>query len=188
MASSTSFSRFFISFFFAVVVLVFLVHVSFLTSTASGDEYQYQHLHLHLHERNLGAPNGTMVYAVELRREAPYGNGFGNIIVFDNVLRETAEPASPAIGMEQGFGVGSSLAQNSGLTMLELVFTAGRYGRSSLSVFGTLRSTEGASERAIVGGSGEFRLARGYVLSRVGGGTNETLIWELDAYILRHHN
>ncbi|KAG6495217.1 hypothetical protein ZIOFF_043010 [Zingiber officinale] len=76
-----------------------------------------------------------MVYAVELRREAPYGNGFGNIIVFDNVLRETAEPASPAIGMEQGFGVGSSLAQNSGLTMLELVFTAGRYGRSSLSVF-----------------------------------------------------
>ncbi|XP_074566982.1 dirigent protein 2-like [Curcuma longa] len=182
MASSpsSSCSCFFFFFFF-----VFLIHATFLTSIASGDDYQY--LHLYLHERNLGAPNGTMVYAVELRRDTPYGNGFGNIIVFDNVLRETADPASLAIGREQGFGVGSSLAQNSGLTMLELVFTAGRYNGSSLSLFGTIRSTGGASERGIVGGSGRFRLARGYVLSRVVGGTNETLIWELDAYILRHH-
>lgn len=179
MASSPS------SFFFFLVV-VFLVHASFLTSSASGDEYQ--HLHLYLHERNLGAPNGTMVYAEEIRRDAPNGNGFGNTIVFDNVMRETADPASPAIGREQGFGVGSSLAQDSGLTMLELVFTAGRYGGSSLTVFGIIRSTGGASERWIVGGNGRFRLARGYVLARVVGGTNETLIWELDAYILRHHH
>lgn len=83
-----------------------------------------KHIRFYIHEKNLGTANDPRWSSTRARGAAV---GSGNIIVFDNVIREGADPASQAIGREQGVGVGSSLAQDSGLTVLEQVFTAGRY-------------------------------------------------------------
>ncbi|KAG6539265.1 hypothetical protein ZIOFF_004427 [Zingiber officinale] len=143
------------------------------------------HLRFYNHERILGSgPDATVVYAVE-RTSSTSGAGFGNVIVYDNLLRAGVEPDSPIIGRNQGMGVGSSLAENSGLTNFQLVFTAGKYNGSSLSLQGLFPVAPLGTvfERTITGGTGKFRLARGYLLTTEVHATNTTLTGQLDAYI-----
>ncbi|XP_042420974.1 dirigent protein 22-like [Zingiber officinale] len=155
-------------------------------ATASHHHHtRYMHLRFYNHERILGSgPNATVVYAVE-RTISSTGAGFGNIIVYDNLLRAGVETDSPIIGRNQGMGVGSSLAQNSGLTNFQLVFTAGEYKGSSLALQGLFPVAPLGTvfERAITGGTGKFRLARGYLLTVEVRSTNTTLTGQLDAYI-----
>ncbi|KAG6534962.1 hypothetical protein ZIOFF_008876 [Zingiber officinale] len=111
----------------------FLLLALFATTTASPNPNGYMHLRFYNHERILGSgPDATVVYAVE-RTSSTSGAGFGNVIVYDNLLRAGVEPDSPIIGRNQGMGVGPSLAENSGLTNFQLVFTAGKYNGSSLA-------------------------------------------------------
>jgi Dirigent-like protein len=68
------------------------------------------------------------------------------------------------------------------LTMINFVFTDGPYNGSTLAIFG--RAVLGTVfERAIVGGTGEFRMARGYTLGKQLPSQQGSLIIELDAYI-----
>ncbi|XP_042404045.1 dirigent protein 22-like [Zingiber officinale] len=166
----------------------FLLLFAFLAAAAvaaAASPDGYMHLRFYNHERILGSgPNATVVYAVE-RRGSTSGAGFGNIIVYDNLLRLGVETDSPIIGRNQGMGVGSSLAENSGLTNCQLVFTAGKYNGSSLAVQGLfpVAPLETVFERAITGGTGRFRLARGYLLTTEVRSTSTTLTGQLDAYI-----
>ncbi|XP_042400819.1 dirigent protein 22-like [Zingiber officinale] len=177
MASSPSFSSSFL--------LLFTILAAAAAATIAARPDGYMHLRFYNHERILGSgPNATVVYAVE-RRGSTSGAGFGNIIVYDNLLRLGVETDSPIIGRNQGMGVGSSLAENSGLTNCQLVFTAGKYNGSSLAVQGLfpVAPLETVFERAITGGTGRFRLARGYLLTTEVRSTSTTLTGQLDAYI-----
>ncbi|XP_042404594.1 dirigent protein 2-like [Zingiber officinale] len=179
MASSLSYSSSF------VVVVVFLLLFFTSLCTAQSGTDGYLHLRFYNHERVLGSgPNATVVYAVE-RRGSTSGAGFGNLIVYDNLLRQGVEPDSPIVGRNQGMGVGSSVAENSGLTILQLVFTAGEYNGSSIAVQGLfpVAPLQTLFERAITGGTGRFRNARGYLWTREVRSTNTTLTGRLDAYI-----
>ncbi|XP_074560027.1 dirigent protein 22-like [Curcuma longa] len=175
MASSASSS--------SVLLLLFALFAA--AAIASPNSNGYMHLRFYNHERILGSgPYATVVYAVE-RTSSSSGAGFGNIIVYDNLLRTGVQPDSPIIGRNQGMGVGSSLAENSGLTNFQLVFTAGEYNGSSLALQGLFPVAPLGTvfERAITGGTGKFRLARGYLLTTEVHSTNTTLTGQLDAYI-----
>ncbi|XP_074569006.1 dirigent protein 2-like [Curcuma longa] len=175
MASSPSSSS------FLLLLLAFLA-----ASAAAASLDGYIHLRFYNHERVLGSgPDATVVYAVERRRGSTAGAGFGNIIIYDNLLRAGVEPDSPIIGRNQGMGVGSSMAENSGLTNFQLVFTAGEYNGSSLALQGLFPVAPLGTvfERAITGGTGRFRLVRGYLLTTEVRSTNTTLTGQLDAYI-----
>ncbi|XP_042400202.1 dirigent protein 22-like [Zingiber officinale] len=144
---------------------------------------RFLHLNFYLHEINPGVPNSTMIFVVNEHRSS----GFGSVLIFDNVFRVGVQPDSPLLGREQGLGVGSNLQVYSGITALEFIFTTGRYNGSSFAVFGTV--TGGAiSDRTIIGGTGRFRMARGYILGRVAATTNTTTTWEMNAYIAAHRS
>ncbi|XP_074581385.1 dirigent protein 2-like [Curcuma longa] len=183
MAAPSASSNFFfllLLFFFAL-----LASVDHASSSSSIIPDVYLHLRFYNHERVLGSgPDATVVYAVE-RRSSTSGAGFGNVIVYDNLLRESVDPDSPIIGRNQGMGVGSSTTEDSGLTIFQLVFTAGEYDGSSLAVQGVFPVAPLGTlfERAITGGTGRFRSARGYLLTREVRSTNTTLTGQLDAYI-----
>ncbi|WOL04485.1 hypothetical protein Cni_G13206 [Canna indica] len=142
-----------------------------------GDE-KLTHLHFYFHEIDAG-PNSTVVMSVDLHKN---GTTFGNIGIFDNTLRTGPEPSSALIGRAQGIGVHSALDDKTGLTTINLVFTAGEYKDSSLALLGLFKVT-GESDRSIVGGSGRFRLARGYALSKLVNSTTTTLVVEFDVYV-----
>lgn len=141
------------------------------------------HLHFFLHEIfAAGDPGATSVAAAG--GDDP--SAFGYVGVYDDVLREGPQAGSASIGRAQGFNAeASSLAGHVAfLTIFSLVFTGGELNGSSLAVAG--RSViEGAaeSERSIVGGTGIFRSATGYVMSRPLTAAAGRLLLEFDVYI-----
>ena len=74
------------------------------------------------------------------------------------------------------------------LSSVTLVFTAGEYAGSTLSVQGPVLGFAGTIERAVVGGTGRFRLARGYMLFKmVSKPMPETDVNEVHLFVLMHH-
>uniref|UniRef100_A0A0E0M7E2 Dirigent protein n=1 Tax=Oryza punctata TaxID=4537 RepID=A0A0E0M7E2_ORYPU len=140
------------------------------------------HLHFFFHEVFTAGPNGTTATVAAPARSG--GSFFGFVGVVDDMLREGADPASRLVGRAQGVTAGTSLADGAITTMLNLVFTEGPYAGSTLQVFG--RALLGTvMERPVVGGTGKFRMARGYTLSRRVNSSDpdNLLVIEYDAYV-----
>ncbi|WVZ49661.1 hypothetical protein U9M48_000998 [Paspalum notatum var. saurae] len=95
-------------------------------------------------------------------------SSFGAIGVVDDEIRAGPNRSSPLLGRYQGVFFGTSLELGKGyLSSISLVFTAGEYAGSTLSVEGPILGFTGTIERAVVGGTGKFRLARGYMLFKM---------------------
>ncbi|XP_074562824.1 dirigent protein 2-like [Curcuma longa] len=144
-------------------------------------QHHSTHLHFYALERFFGSPNPTVAFSVNLHPESPM-EGFGNLGVFDDIILAGLDPNSPVIGRLQGSTANTDLTGHSLTTIINLVFTAGEYNGSSLMVLGR-NQVGGLSDRSITGGTGQFRLARGYVLSRVVNVTGTTVIFEFDVYV-----
>ena len=143
------------------------------------------HLHFYFHEIYTAGPNGTPA-AVASPPAGASGSafGFGYVGVVDDMLREGADPASRLIGRAQGLTAGASLSEGAITTLLNFVFTGGPYNGSTLAMFG--RAVLGSvMERPIVGGTGAFRMARGYTHSRMveSADPGNLLVLEYDAYV-----
>ncbi|KAM3364728.1 hypothetical protein ACQJBY_014851 [Aegilops geniculata] len=142
-------------------------------------------IRLYIHERFEGA-NATV--ASPLLRSPLGGNAtFGEPGVIDDELRAGPRPGSELLGRFQGFFVGTDRAGPSYLSTVTLVFTAGERRGSTLTVQGQYHfDFDGAAvERAVVGGTGEFRMARGYsVMKVVSAPTPQTVVFRIDLFVL----
>ncbi|XP_074577835.1 dirigent protein 2-like [Curcuma longa] len=158
----------------------FLLFLILSSAVIAFAQHHSTHLHFYVLERFYGSPNPTVAFSVILHPESPM-EGFGDLGVFDDIILAGLDPSSPIIGQSQGSNANTDFTGHS-LTITNLVFTAGEYNGSSLMVLG--RFQDGSiSDRSIVGGTGQFRLARGYVLSRVVNVTGTTVIFEFDVYV-----
>ncbi|URE32738.1 disease resistance response protein 206 [Musa troglodytarum] len=111
---------------------------------------------------------------------------FGALIVIDDMLREGPERSSKLIGRAQGLSAQASLDGTALLTAINFVFTAGKYNGSSLAILGRFVPDVSGTERSIVGGTGKFRMARGYTVGNVYIWTASYFVLELDAYIVHY--
>ncbi|XP_062205663.1 dirigent protein 1-like [Phragmites australis] len=164
--------------------LLLLLSLLFFSVAAAETGGATSHLHFYFHELFSGGPNGTTAQLTQPRGGTNNGSYFGAVGVVDDMLREGADPSSRLLGRAQGLAVGASLSDGALLTMLNFVFTDGPYNGSTLEVFG--RALLGTvMERPIIGGTGAFRMARGYTLSKMvkSPDPNNLLILEYDAYI-----
>nr|GMC56381.1 dirigent protein 22-like [Ipomoea batatas] len=104
---------------------------------------------------------------------------FGSIYVFDDPLTATPELNSTLVGRAQGLYAAASLSDEFALQMtVTYAFVSGPYNGSSITVAGrnpVMR--DGPRELPVVGGTGAFRLARGYCLA------NTYSMDEMDAVI-----
>jgi hypothetical protein len=91
---------------------------------------------------------------------------FGRVTLVDNELRDGPDPSnSSLLGRFQGIIISLGLVTPPGKqSAISFVFTAGEHAGSTLAVMGPLLSVGGAYERAVVGGTGKFRMSRGYSL------------------------
>ncbi|GJN40878.1 hypothetical protein PR202_gn00293 [Eleusine coracana subsp. coracana] len=143
------------------------------------------HLHLYMHETFTGA-NAT---AITVSGSPLGGNSsFGSVGAFDDELREGSDAASQYLGRAEGTLVQADLGSPSAwCTVLNLVFTEGDYGGSTLLINGRADLGNGKNavvERAVVGGTGRFRWARGYsLMTKVGNPTPSTVVFEMDLYV-----
>lgn len=91
---------------------------------------------------------------------------FGTIMMADDPLTETSDPKSKMVGRAQGL-YGSSCQQEIGLLMaMSYSFTDGPYNGSSFSLIGKNAAMNPIREMPVVGGTGLFRMARGYAIAK----------------------
>ncbi|CAD6260500.1 unnamed protein product [Miscanthus lutarioriparius] len=108
-------------------------------------------------------------------------SSFGSVGVLDDELRVGRDRASELVGRFQGIVVGTDVDGGAEfLTSFTCVFTAGEYKGSTLSMQGPVLGFNGTIERPLVGGTGKFRLARGYSLFKLlGNPTPATVLFEM---------
>uniref|UniRef100_A0ACD5X1E8 Uncharacterized protein n=1 Tax=Avena sativa TaxID=4498 RepID=A0ACD5X1E8_AVESA len=129
------------------------------------------HLHVYMHDV-LG--DSAMIVV-----KGPRGV-FGNTVVMDDVLTDGTAATSAAVGRAQGqYIVASSKGGFELMVSMNVVLTSGPYAGSSVTVMGRDDTGVAVRELAVVGGTGQFRMARGYVLWK----TVRPDLLELDIYI-----
>ncbi|KAL6656967.1 hypothetical protein ACP70R_004747 [Stipagrostis hirtigluma subsp. patula] len=160
---------------------------------------KHTHIRVYVHEKFSGqnatvgtvAPsqpsqNGTMG-PVAPPQLGPMPNAtFGRVDVVDDALRVGQDAASELVGRYQGMLIGSDLDGNSSyISVMTLVFNAGKHNGSTLSLQGRYDSLVGGEviERAVVGGTGGLRMARGYSLLKMVSTTKEAAVFELNLFV-----
>ncbi|KAI3445022.1 hypothetical protein Pfo_001687 [Paulownia fortunei] len=113
----------------------------------------------------LGGSNATVWEVARSQITSTSATSFGQVRVLDDLITAEPDPNSEKLGRAQGVITLSGL-EESALTMsLNLCFTSGKYNGSTLCVVGRNPISSKTRELPVVGGTGVFRLARGYSIS-----------------------
>ena len=106
-------------------------------------------------------PSAVAVAEASTTNKSP--TSFGLVNIFDDPLTEGPEPTSKFVGRAQSL-YGSASQQELDLLMaMNFVFTTGKFNGSSLTILGRNAVFHPIREMPIVGGTGAFRLAGGFV-------------------------
>uniref|UniRef100_A0ACD5WUD2 Uncharacterized protein n=1 Tax=Avena sativa TaxID=4498 RepID=A0ACD5WUD2_AVESA len=170
----------------SLLVVLLAVAASSAAGVAGDGGNKLKHIHLYMHETFSGenATEGAML-------PSPFGANatFGSMGVFDNELRTGLNRDSPLVARYQGIIVATGVAEGPALegrlTVASILFIAGEYNGSALSLEGPFVGFQGTMERSIVGGNGKFRMARGYYLLKLLNLTSpNSAVSEIDFYVL----
>ncbi|BAF27863.1 dirigent protein 1 [Oryza sativa Japonica Group] len=132
------------------------------------------HLHFYMHDAYTGpAPTAMRVVSgrslLQSTTDIVDGSSpprqFGDIVVLNNALTEGPDAGSARVGTAQGFGVRVSEGGLVTDLSMHLVMEAGEHRGSSVAIKGRIDVGVGVRESVVVGGTGRFRLARGYMAS-----------------------
>jgi hypothetical protein len=128
-------------------------------------KHKVTRLHFYLHDTLSGKnPSSVQVAQASTTKKSP--TIFGAVFLVDDPLTETPEPTSRPVGRAQGLE-GSAGQQELGLLVaMNFVFTTGMFNGSSLTILGRNTALHPPSEMPIIGGTGVFRLARGFVIAK----------------------
>ncbi|CAL5034264.1 unnamed protein product [Urochloa decumbens] len=145
-----------------------------------------QHLHLFMHDDYTG-PRPTAVLIVN-GTGAPLRDDvrFGDTVVMDDVLTEGPSRGSRPVGRAQGTYVTASMEEGRPamlLSMNVLLTDYAPYTGSTVAVMGRNDVMEPVRELAVVGGTGKFRMATGYVLWKTASFKGKYAVLELDIYL-----
>ncbi|XP_022843418.1 dirigent protein 1-like [Olea europaea var. sylvestris] len=109
-----------------------------------------------------GGPNATVVQITGQPDGLLSFTKFGAIFCTDDPITEEFDPSSAEIARAQGLYVTSALDGTNTHVLISIVFTNEEYKGSTLEIQGSSAQFERVREVAVVGGTGKFRLARGY--------------------------
>ena len=142
------------------------------------------HLHFFLHDV-LGGSNPTAVQVIKgpaASGGAIPGLSFGDTTVVDDALTETSSTTSASVGRAQGFYMMSSQSGAVLMMCVNLLLTTGDYNGSTIAVIGRDDTAATVRELSVVGGTGKFRMATGYVLWKTASMNGADATVELDVY------
>ncbi|XWS51263.1 hypothetical protein CRYUN_Cryun12cG0161700 [Craigia yunnanensis] len=149
----------------------FLLLIAFLAAVNNTDALKQKVTQIQFYMHDIvGGPEPTAVRVAgrsNFTGQDPIAAMFGSVFVMDNPLTVTPNINSTLVGRAQGIYAMSSQENESSLLMtLTYAFTSGSYNDSTFSVLGRNPVMSEVREMPVVGGTGKFRLARGYCLAR----------------------
>ncbi|XP_042515180.1 dirigent protein 21-like [Macadamia integrifolia] len=146
----------------------FIIHiesVGFSRTLSQGSKLlkreKMSHLHFYFHDI-VGGRNATAIRVAEATSTKTSPTVFGAVSVMDDPLTERPEATSKLVGRAQGIYASASQNELALLMNLNFAFMEGKYNGSTLSILGRNTVFSEVREMPVVGGSGVFRLARGY--------------------------
>ncbi|MCL7032308.1 hypothetical protein MKW94_004175 [Papaver nudicaule] len=158
-----------------------------------GDQTGYPHkmgvekmtrLHFYFHDVQNGK-NPTAIRIAEAPGSKASSTLFGAMNMMDERLTEGPDPNSKLVGRAQGFYGFSSKSEVSLIMGMSIVFTANKkFNGSTIVVLTQNAVTHTEREFAIVGGTGYFRFARGYISGKTYRITVPNSIIEYDCTIV----
>ncbi|KAL2477083.1 Dirigent protein 23 [Forsythia ovata] len=113
----------------------------------------------------LGGKNKTVWEVARSNITADSPTLFGQVRVVDDLITAGPNKTSEKIGRAQGLITSADLKENALAMNLNFAFTGGQYNGSTLCVLGRNPIDHEYRELAIVGGTGLFRMARGYAIT-----------------------
>ncbi|KAB2607902.1 dirigent protein 22-like [Pyrus ussuriensis x Pyrus communis] len=146
-------------------LLIFSFTVLFSTTLGLKNQEKLSHLHFYFHDIVSG-PNPAAVWIAQTPISKKSPTLFGSIAMFDDPLTVGPTRSSKLVGRAQGLYGSASQSEDALLMAMNFVFYEGNYNGSSLSVLGRNSVLEAVREMPVIGGSGVFRLARGYVQAK----------------------
>ncbi|KAK4476736.1 hypothetical protein RD792_015896 [Penstemon davidsonii] len=121
-------------------------------------------LHFYL-EDSLGGQNETIWEVARADISSTSPTSFGKVFVFDDPFTAEPDPKSMKLGRAQGIIASADLRHPAIAVYFNFYFTAGKYKGSSLSIMGRNEILGKNRELPVVGGTGAFRMARGFSIS-----------------------
>ncbi|XP_059442368.1 dirigent protein 23-like [Corylus avellana] len=128
-------------------------------------KHKVTRLHFYLHD-TLSGKNISAVQVAQASTTKKSLTFFGLVFIFDDPLTESPEPTSRPVGRAQGLYGSADQQELALLLAINFVFTTGKFNGSSLTILGTNSALHPPSEMPIIGGTGVFRLARGFVIAK----------------------
>ncbi|XP_057788612.1 dirigent protein 23-like [Salvia miltiorrhiza] len=114
-------------------------------------------------------PSGPSPTSMRIAEAAQTNNSptfFGALVMIDDPLTVGPDPSSRIVGRARGLFGSAGLNEFSLIMAVSYVFTDGIYNGSSFSLLSINEVMRPAREMAVVGGTGLFRMARGYAVAR----------------------
>ncbi|CAJ1948606.1 unnamed protein product [Sphenostylis stenocarpa] len=158
-----------------VLIFSLLITCHLLTSTLADEtgfvgalnledlqkDKKVSHFKFYFHERYTGS-NATSVTVVP---PIPKYNAtsFGLVGIMDNALTVGPEQNSKIVGRVEGSYAGTSQRELNLLVVFNFVLTEGKYNGSTITVLGRNRLSLKVREMPVIGGSGCFKFATGFV-------------------------
>ncbi|KAF8663522.1 hypothetical protein HU200_055388 [Digitaria exilis] len=147
-----------------------LLALTAITAIAHG-ETTTTHLHFYMHDTQTPSPGSPATAVLVARGPTPSPvdptNRFGDAYVIDDPLTEGPDlTSSRTVGRAQGFYLAASQSLDALLLSVNMVFTAGRHNGSSVTVMGRDAIFNEVRELPVLGGTGVFRGAGGYIQIR----------------------
>lgn len=129
----------------------------------SGKE-NFAVVHFYVQDRLAGA-NATVYEVARSTITSTSPTAFGQVRVLDDLLTTEPDINSEEVGRVQGLITSADLETSALAMNLNFYFTSGNYSGSTISILGRNQIGDAERELAVVGGTGVFRMARGYALT-----------------------
>ncbi|KAK4424061.1 Dirigent protein 21 [Sesamum alatum] len=113
----------------------------------------------------VGGPNPTVWKVAQSNLSDVLPSGFGVVSVLDNLVTSGPEIDSKEVGRIQGLIGLADFHEKALVMLLNLVFTEGEYKGSTFSILKRNPLDDKVREVPIVGGTGAFRMARGFAVT-----------------------
>ncbi|CAM0151685.1 unnamed protein product [Urochloa decumbens] len=167
------------------VAVLLLVAAGPPSCVLAADDDGTTHLSFFMHDIVSGSnPTAVKVIKGPGSTTAPtLGMAFGDTTVVDDALTETSSATSAAVGRMQGIYMLSSQTGAVLMVCANLLFTSGDHNGSTIAVLGRDDTSEPVRELSVVGGTGKYRMANGYVLWKTSSMSGADATVQLDVYL-----
>ena len=115
----------------------------------------------------VSGPSPTAVRVARAAVTNTSKTSFGAVVVIDDPLTEGPDlNSSTPLGRAQGTYIAAGKDEVALLMNMNFVFQAGTYNGSTVAIMGRNPVFDAVREMAVIGGTGVFRMARGYAQAR----------------------